>query len=313
MRVIRGLTHLEPLQQGCLLTIGNFDGVHLGHRAVIHKLAQHAISLALPVVAMIFEPQPLEYFLKDGAPPRLTRLREKVLQFKTLPVDGLLVLKFNQRFANLDAEDFIQHILLDKLNVKHLVVGDDFHFGRARRGNFAILQAAGLRYGFTVEDTRSMLLEGLRISSSSVRTALATGDLVKAERLLGRPYSIVGKVVEGEQLGRTLGFPTANIQLFRKNVPLSGVFAVDVTGIGGARRRGVANIGTRPTVTGGAEITLEAHLFDFDDDCYGQTVEVHFMKKLRAEQAFASLAELKVQIAKDVAAAKDYFTDFKNN
>lgn len=313
MRVIRGLTHLEPLQQGCLLTIGNFDGVHLGHRAVIHKLAQHAISLELPVVAMIFEPQPLEYFLKDGAPPRLTRLREKVLQFKTLPVDDLLVLKFNQRFANLDAEDFIQHILLDKLNVKHLVVGDDFHFGRARRGNFAVLQAAGLRYGFTVEDTRSMLLEGLRISSSSVRTALATGDLVKAERLLGRPYSIVGRVVEGEQLGRTLGFPTANIQLFRKNVPLSGVFAVEMTGIGDVRLRGVANIGTRPTITGGAKITLEAHLFDFDDDCYGQTVEVHFMKKLRAEQAFASLAGLKAQIAKDVASAKDYFTDFKNN
>ncbi len=223
MRVIRGLTQLEPLQHGCLLTIGNFDGVHLGHRAVIRKLAQHAQRLNLPVVVVIFEPQPLEYFLKAEAPPRLLRLREKVLQFKTLPVDDLLVLKFNQRFANLDAEDFIQHILLDKLNVKHLVIGDDFHFGRARRGNFALLKAAeGQRYGFTVEDTRSMLLEGLRVSSSSIRKALAAGDLAKAEYLLGRPYSIVGRVVEGEQLGRTLGFPTANIQLFRKNTPLTG-------------------------------------------------------------------------------------------
>ena len=307
MRVIRGLTHLEPLQQGCLLTIGNFDGVHLGHQAVIHKLAQHAKTLNLPVVVMIFEPQPLEYFLKADAPPRLMRLREKVSQFNRLPVDDLLVLKFNQHFANLEADAFIQHILLEKLNVKHLVVGDDFHFGKARRGNFALLQAAGLRYGFTVEDTCSTIVEGLRVSSTAIRQALASGDLAKVEQLLGRPYSICGRVIKGEQLGRTLGYPTANIQLSRKNSPLSGVFAVLMTGLNGRQIRGVANVGTRPTVTGEKNVILETHLFDFDDNCYGQAVEVHFMKKLRDEQHFASLNDLKAQIAKDAIAANAFF------
>ncbi|MCX7089221.1 MAG: bifunctional riboflavin kinase/FAD synthetase [Methylococcales bacterium] len=307
MRVIRGLTHLEPLQQGCLLTIGNFDGVHLGHQAVIHKLAQHAKTLNLPVVVMIFEPQPLEYFLKADAPPRLMRLREKVSQFNRLPVNDLLVLKFNQHFANLEADAFIQHILLEKLNVKHLVVGDDFHFGKARRGNFALLQAAGLRYGFTVEDTCSTIVEGLRVSSTAIRQALASGDLAKVEQLLGRPYSICGRVIKGEQLGRTLGYPTANIQLSRKNSPLSGVFAVLMTGLNGRQIRGVANVGTRPTVTGEKNVILETHLFDFDDNCYGQAVEVHFMKKLRDEQHFASLNDLKAQIAKDAIAANAFF------
>ncbi|MEQ1635206.1 MAG: bifunctional riboflavin kinase/FAD synthetase [Methylococcales bacterium] len=309
MRVIRGLTHLEPLQNGCLLTIGNFDGVHLGHQAVIHKLAQHAKHLNLPVVVLIFEPQPLEYFLKADAPPRLMCLREKVIQFSTLPVDALLVLKFNQHFANVEAEDFIQHILLEKLNVKHLVVGDDFHFGKARRGNFAVLKSAGLRYGFSVEDTSSLISNGVRVSSTAIRQALAAGDVAKAEQLLGRPFSICGRVAQGEQLGRTLGFPTANIQLFRKNVPLSGVFAIVMTGLNNRRIQGVANIGTRPTVTGSAKVVLEAHLFDFDEDCYGQAVEVHFLKKLRDEQSFASLENLKAQIAKDVIAAKTFFAD----
>jgi riboflavin kinase / FMN adenylyltransferase len=309
MRIIRGLSHLEPLKQGCILTIGNFDGVHLGHRMVIQKLAQHARHLNLPVVVMIFEPQPLEYFVKTEAPARLTRLREKVLQFISLPVDDLLVLKFDAHFANLEAEDFIQDILLDKLNVKHLVVGDDFHFGKARRGNFALLKTAGLRAGFTVEDTCSMQLDGLRVSSSAIRKALASGDLANAERLLGRPFSICGRVVEGDQLGRTLGFPTANIKLFRKNTPLSGVFAVAMTGINNRRIQGVANVGTRPTLSGAPKVVLETHLFDFNDNCYGQAVEVHFLKKLRDEQRFASLDALKAQIAKDVIAARAFFAD----
>lgn len=309
MRVIRGLTHLEPLQNGCLLTIGNFDGVHLGHQAVIRKLAEHAKRLNLPVVVVIFEPQPLEYFLKADAPPRLMCLREKVIQFSALPIDNLLVLKFNQHFANVEAEDFIQHILLEKLNVKHLVVGDDFHFGKARRGNFAVLKSAGLRYSFSVEDTSSLISNGVRVSSTAIRQALAAGDVAKAEQLLGRPFSICGRVAQGKQLGRTLGFPTANIQLFRKNVPISGVFAVVMTGLNDRRIQGVANVGTRPTITGGKQINLETHLFDFDQDCYGQAVEVHFMKKLRDEHPFASLEDLKAQIAKDVIAAKAFFTD----
>ncbi len=294
---------------GCLLTIGNFDGVHLGHQAVIHKLAQQAKRLDLPVVVMTFEPQPLEYFLKADAPPRLTRLREKVIQLTALPVDDLLVLKFNQRLANLEAEAFIQHILLDKLNVKHVVVGDDFHFGKARHGNFTLLKAAGLRFGFTVEDTDSLNVDGLRVSSTAIRQALDAGDLAKAERLLGRPFSICGRVVAGEQLGRTLGFPTANIQLARKKTPVSGVFAVVMTGLKQRKIQGVANVGIRPTLAGGRHPVLETHLFDFEENCYGQTVEVHFMKKLRDEQPFASLNDLKAQIAKDIVAANVFFAD----
>lgn len=307
------MTHLEPLQQGCLLTIGNFDGVHLGHQAVICKLAQQAKCLNLPVVVMIFEPQPLEYFLKIDAPARLTRLREKVLRFKQLPVDSLLVLKFNQYLANLEAEDFVQSILIDKLNVKHLVVGDDFHFGKARRGNFELLKATGQHCGFGVENTHSALSEGLRISSTAIRQALGQADFAQATRLLGRPYSICGRVVVGEQLGRTLGFPTANVRLFRKNTPLSGVFAVEVSGVRERRLQGVANLGTRPTITGDAKVTLETHLFDFDDNCYGQTVEVQFMKKLRDEYSFASLDALKTQIAKDVLAAKAFFAEISDS
>lgn len=307
MRIIRGLAHLEPLQKGCLLTIGNFDGVHLGHQSVINKLAQHAIELGLPVVVMIFEPQPLEYFLHDNAPSRLMRLREKAIQFAALPVDDLLVLKFNKYFANLEADTFIQEILLNKLNVKHLVVGDDFHFGKARRGNFAMLKDAGARFGFSVEDTRSTMLEGLRISSTAIRDAIGAGDLVLAECLLGRSYSVCGRVAHGDKLGRTLGFPTANLQMLRKNTPIEGVFAVQMTGIENRVIQGVANVGTRPTVAGGAKVILETHLFDFDAEIYGQYVEVHFKKKLRNEMRFASLNDLKAQIALDVTAAKEFF------
>lgn len=306
MRVIRGLTHLEPLQQGCVLTIGNFDGVHLGHRAVIDKLAQHAEKLGLPVVVMIFEPQPLEYFLHDNAPSRLMRLREKVIQFSALPVDSLLVLKFNRYFANLEADRFIHDILLAKLKVRHLVVGDDFHFGKARRGNFALLQAAGAQFGFSVADTSSYRLNDLRISSTAIRDALGLGDLALAEKLLGRPYSVCGRVAHGAKLGRTLGFPTANIQMLRKNTPIEGVFAVEMTGIQNRVLRGVANVGTRPT-TGGVKVILETHLFDFDAEIYGQYVEVHFKHKIRQEQRFASLADLTAQIKLDVAAAEQYF------
>lgn len=311
MRIIRGLEHLEPLQQGCLLTIGNFDGVHLGHQAVINKLAQHATELGLPVVVMIFEPQPLEYFLHDNAPSRLMRLREKAIQFAALPVDDLLVLKFNKYFANLEANAFIHEILLAKLNVKHLVVGDDFHFGKARRGNFALLKEAGAQYGFAVEDTRSYMLEGLRISSTAIRDAIGVGDLALAERLLGRSYSVCGRVAHGDKLGRTLGFPTANIQMQRKNTPIEGVFAVEMTGIENRVIQGVANVGTRPTVSGGAKVILETHLFDFDTEIYGQYVEVHFKHKLRKELRFASLSDLQAQIKLDVSAAKHFFANHR--
>jgi riboflavin kinase/FMN adenylyltransferase len=307
MRLIRGLTHLEPFQDGCLLTIGNFDGLHLGHRLLIEKLAEHAKHLKLPSVVMVFEPQPLEYFLGDHAPSRLTRLREKALQFAQLPVDQLVVLPFNQQLAEYDAEQFIADILVKRLHVKHLVIGDDFHFGKARRGNFSLLQSKGQEYGFVVENSLSFELSGLRISSTLIRDALQEGRLEQARLMLGRDYSICGRVMHGDKRGRELGFPTANIMMFRKNTPIAGVFAVSVSGLGDKVYQGVANVGTRPTFDGGAKALLETHLFDFNDDIYGRYVEVHFKHKIRDEFKFSSLQTLKNQIMDDVEASKRYF------
>jgi riboflavin kinase/FMN adenylyltransferase len=304
MRLIRRLSHLEPSENGCVLTIGNFDGLHLGHRAVINQLAKQGKALGLPVFVMTFEPQPLEYFLGENAPSRLMRLREKVLGFSKLPVDDLLILRFNQHFADCDAERFIEDVLVKKLNIKHLVVGDDFHFGKARRGNFAMLKDKGKIFGFDVEDTGSYQVTGLRVSSTLIRDALGEGDLALAEKMLGCCYSVCGRVAHGDKRGRTIGYPTANILMFRKNSPVNGVFAVTMTGIDGREFEGVANVGTRPTVDGGSKVILEAHLFDFDREIYGRYVEVHFKQKIRDEMRFQSLDELKIQIVKDVAEAK---------
>jgi riboflavin kinase/FMN adenylyltransferase len=295
-----------PLQNGCVLTIGNFDGLHLGHKAVIEKLAQQGKLLNLPVVVMSFEPQPLEYFSHQNAPSRLTRLREKAIQFATLPIDDVLILRFNREFADYDAEDFIEQVLLKKLNVKYLVVGDDFHFGKARRGNFAMLREKGKQFGFKVENTQSYQVQGLRVSSTLIRDALGEGNLKLAEKLLGRSYSICGRVSHGDKRGRTIGFPTANIQLFRKNTPVNGVFAVTMTGVNHCELQGVANVGTRPTVEGGAKVVLEVHLFDFNNEIYGRYVEVHFKHKIRDEIRFESVEQLKSQIENDVVAAKNF-------
>jgi riboflavin kinase/FMN adenylyltransferase len=302
---------LEPFKNGCVLTIGNFDGLHLGHRTVIKKLAERGESLDLPVVTMIFEPQPLEYFLGDNAPTRLMRLREKVIEFAKLPIDNLLIVRFNRYFANYDAEQFIGDILIKKLNVKHLVLGDDFHFGKARRGNFAMLKEKGRLYGFSVEDTGSYQVAGLRISSTLIRDALGEGDLAQAEQLLGLCYSVCGRVAHGDKRGRTIGYPTANIRMFRKNTPVNGVFAVTMTGIDGLEIEGIANVGTRPTVDGGSKVILETHLFDFDKDIYGRYVEVHFKQKIRDEMCFQSLEQLKAQIEKDVVETKKIFAEIK--
>lgn len=307
MRLIRGLTQLQPLKNGCVLSIGNFDGVHTGHQKVIEKLAAKGKFMNLPVVIMIFEPQPLEFFQGDHAPSRLMRLREKVIQFKSLPVDILLIVKFNNSFANNSADQFIADFLVNKLKVKYLVVGDDFHFGKARCGNYAILKEKGLSLGFEVEDTRSFFLKDFRVSSTLIRDALAVGELSEAKLMLGRDYSVSGRVAQGNKRGRTIGFPTANIALFRKNTPVTGVFAVTMTGINGKEIRGIANVGTRPTVDDGKKVILEVHLFDFNQDIYGQYVEVHFKQKVRDEVRFDSLTTLKQQIKKDIVVAKQFF------
>jgi len=304
MHLIRGLGHLKQLKSGCVLSIGNFDGVHTGHRQVIEKLAQKGRELNLPVVIMLFEPQPLEFFLADNAPSRLMRLREKVIQFKLLPVDELLVVKFDQIIANYPAELFITDFLVDKLNIKYLVVGDDFHFGKARCGNFSMLKEKGQLLGFEVEDTHSFFMEEQRVSSTLIRDALGEGDLAKAKQMLGVDFSICGRVAHGNKRGRTIGFPTANIKLFRKNTPITGVFAVTMTGIGNKEIPGIANVGTRPTVDGGKKVILETHLFDFDEEIYGRYVEVHFKQKIRDEICFDSFDDLKQQIQKDTLIAK---------
>lgn len=304
MYLIRGLTQKQTLKDGCVLSIGNFDGLHTGHRKVIEKLAALGRKMKLPVIIMIFEPQPLEFFLGENAPSRLMRLREKLIQFKSLPIDQLLLVKFNRTFANYTAEAFIKDFLVDKLSVKHLVVGDDFHFGKARCGNFDMLNEKARQFGFKVENTCSLTMDNHRVSSTLIRDAIGIGDLDKAKMMLGRDYSVCGRVAYGNKLGRTIGFPTANIKMFRKNTPITGVFAVTMTGIGIKAIKGVANVGTRPTVDGKNRVILETHLFDFDKEIYNQYVEVHFKQKIRDEVCFQSLDELKIQIAKDIILAK---------
>jgi len=307
MWLARGLGHLALPGDGCVATIGNFDGVHLGHRAVIENLAAQGGRLGLPVVVILFEPQPREYFCPERSPPRLTRFREKLGQLARLPVDGVLQLHFNRALADSQAEDFIRDVLVDSLRVKYLVVGDDFCFGKDRRGNFAMLQAFGAAHGFQVADTGSIQVDTERVSSTLIREALTAGGMAQAARLLGRPYSVIGRVCQGRQLGRQLGFPTANIAMMRKKTPVQGVFAVTMTGISALPLLGVANVGTRPTVDGRSAAQLETHLFDFTGDLYGRLVEVHFHEKLRDEQRFANVQALREQIDKDAGQARAYF------
>lgn len=307
MRLITNLKGSALAQAGCVATIGNFDGVHLGHRAVIERLAEAGQARGLPTCVILFEPQPREYFDAATAPPRLMRLREKLCRLAELPIDQVLLLRFGPRLARLAPESFIAEILIDRLRVRYLAVGDDFRFGAKRRGDFALLREFGRREGFEVADTPSVRVRGERVSSTLIREALAESDLDKACRLLGRPYSVCGRVIHGAKRGRTIGFPTANLLMQRKNTPVQGVFAVTMAGIDASPLPGVANVGIRPTVVGGRTVLLETHILDFSGDLYGRRVEVVFHKKLRDERRFPGLPELRAQIEQDVAAARDFF------
>jgi len=306
MQIIRNLQNLKPHHHGCVATIGNFDGVHLGHQAVLGQLAEKADELNLPLTVVTFEPQPQEVFRPEQAPPRLTRFREKVQALRRYAVDRVLVLRFNKAFSRQSPDEFIQGLLVDGLGVKYLVIGDDFRFGKDRAGDFDMLKAAGKQHGFEVVNMHTFLLDGERVSSTGVRAALATSDLNAAGKLLGRTYRMSGRVAHGDKKGRTIGFPTANIHLHRIETPLRGVFAVELFGIEGEPLPGVANLGTRPTV-GGMRTLLEVHLFDFDGDIYGRHVHVDFLLKLRNERRFDSFAALTTQIMQDVAQARAYF------
>ena len=310
MQLVRGLHNLNKSHQGCVLTIGNFDGVHLGHQAILKRLEVCANEHGLPSTVMIFDPHPEELFNKDNAPARLTRLREKLTELKKYHVQRVVLIKFNQSFSQMTAEQFVIELLINQMGVKHLIIGDDFRFGYKRQGDFKLLESLAIEHQFQLENTKTLELDGQRISSTAVRTFLAAGELNRAEQFLNRRYTMSGKIFHGDKRGRTIGFPTANIRVNRLKNPLSGVFAVtmllgvDVTK---ARRlMGIANIGTRPTVDGTRE-QLEVHLFDFDETIYGEYVVVEFLQHIRDEQRFNGLDELKEQISKDVVKAKEVF------
>ncbi|BBB14826.1 bifunctional flavokinase/ FAD synthetase [Candidatus Rickettsiella viridis] len=289
-----------------ILTIGNFDGVHQGHKVIIRALQQQAKLLHLPSCVMLFEPHPQEFFLQEKASARLMRLREKIKILKDLSVDRIVCLRFNKHLAGMSAETFVKEILVAKLGVRSLIVGDDFRFGKGRQGDFASLKKLGRQYGFEVHATPTVLFEGERIGSSRVRNALKEGDFSLAKQLLTRPFTLSGRVIQGDQRGRLLGFATANIALHRLVLPVSGVFMVRVHGLGEKPFNAVANCGRRPTVNGLKDL-LEIHLLDFNTDIYGVCLEIEFLKKIREEKKFSSLEELKQQIEADVKWAKEVF------
>ena len=308
MELIRGLHNIKPRHRGCVATIGNFDGVHLGHQAVIAQLADVGQQLGLPTLVMSFEPQPLEYFQPDKAPARLTRLREKLRALARYAVDRVLIVEFNEHFAALEAQAFIDEMLVRRLGVRYLVVGDDFRFGKGRQGDFAMLQQAGRQQGFEVVDMRTFDLGGERVSSTRIREALAAGDLELAAQLLGRPYRMCGRVAHGDKIGRELGIPTANIHLHRKVSPLQGIYMVEVTGVDHRPWPGAASVGTRPTV-GGTRALLEIHLLDFAGDIYGRHLSVDFYSRIRGEEKFDTLELLKARMQQDIAETRAWFAN----
>lgn len=306
MELIRGLHNIRPRHSGCVATIGAFDGVHRGHQQVIRKLKEKSAELGLPSLVITLEPLPREYFAPAQAPARLMSFREKAVALREQGVDRVLRVRFDQELSEVPAETFIEDIFHRQLGIKYMIVGDDLRFGHERRGDVQLLRRMGAELGFEVSDTHTVTIDGDRASSTRIRTALEAGDFALAERLLGRPYAITGKVVYGKQLGRMLGAPTANLQLHRIKAALSGVYAVDVK-LGEEILHGVANVGTRPTIDHGLTAILEVHLLDFSSDIYGKTIDVVFRKKLRDEKKFDSLDELKAAIHNDIDTAQKLF------
>ena len=304
MQIFRGL--YSPNTQPVAITVGNFDGVHLGHQALLNDLRKAARAHGLQTAVVIFEPHPREFFTPEQAPARLTSLREKLQFFAALGVDRVHVCRFNAHFAQMSAVDFI-NVLHDKLSAKFVLIGDDFRFGKGRSGDFALLEKIAAVRGFTVQAVHSVLHDGVRISSTAIRAALAAGQLRTAQRYLGRHYSMSGRVVRGDQVGRKLGFPTANIQVRHPRLPLSGIYVAQVHGEGLGVLQGAASMGVRPTVQRDARPTLEVHLFEFDQQIYGKHLRVEFLQKLRDEEKYPDLATLTRHIALDVENAKKWF------
>jgi len=288
---------------GSVVCVGAFDGLHLGHRALLAHVRERAAAQALTPLAISFEPIPREFFAHGVPVPRIANAREKIAQIGASGI-SLLLLRFNAGLAAMSAEAFVEEVLIARADAREIWVGADFRFGHARRGDIALLQAIGERRGFSLMIMPDVAIEGVRISSSAIRRHLATGEFDAAAKLLGRRFSIGGHVVRGRQLGRKLGYPTANILLGPRTAPVAGIFAVRVHGVEAASRAGVASLGVRPTVDGGGEPLLEAHLFDFDGDLYGRRIEVEFVQKLRDEVKFDDLGTMVRQIERDAAEAR---------
>lgn len=309
MEIIRGLHNIRAEHRGCVATIGNFDGVHHGHQLLLAHLNAKRDELGAPSVLITFEPLPREYFSGDNKPGRLTRFREKVTLLKRTGLNRMICLPFNEQVSKITAQSVIEDFLVGQLGVRYIVAGDDFRFGRGREGDYAMLKRGGDAFGFEVSHIGTLTFDHERVSSTRVREALAVGDIRRAEKLLGHNYFIMGRVIYGRQLGRQLGTPTANIALHHYRAPLEGVYAVQVTGLDRSYDA-VANIGVRPTVDG-KEPLLEVHLFDFDGDLYGRLLTVTFKHKIRAEQRFDSLADLRAQIVRDVEQARAWLSSHR--
>ena len=313
MELVRGLHNLarrlhhrgdgSAVDQGCVLTVGNYDGVHLGHQQIIGVLKERAAQLHCSATVLAFEPSSKEFIDPAGAPPRITRWREKFLALAAQGVDRLVTLRFDDRMRAMSPESFVDELLVAGLRTRHLVVGDDFRYGCRAQGTIETLRISGEARGFGVEQITPFVLDGIRVSSTAVRERLERGECLEAARLLGRRYRMMGRVVHGKALGRTLGFPTANLRLMRRKSPICGILAVRVHGIDDGPLNGVASLGTRPTVHG-VEPLLEVHVFDFSGDLYGRPIEVEFIAKLRDEVKFDSLDAMQVQMNVDAAQAR---------
>lgn len=304
MLIRRGDEPCRNARRGCVVAIGNFDGLHLGHQAILDVLRNCGREQGLPAAVLTFEPQPSEYFAPEAAPARLMRLRDKAETLAALGIDELRVLRFDAALSQWDGMTFIERVLWRAMGAKTVVIGEGFRFGRGRGGDASLLREAGATRGFRVEEVPPFAVGGLRASSSRLREALAGGRLDEARQLLGRDYRMSGRVVEGARLGRRLGFPTANIRLQRRKSPLAGIFAVRVSGLALERRPGVASVGTRPAV-GGKEWLLEAHVFDFNGDLYRQRLDVDFVARLRDELAYDNLDAMTEQMHRDAARARE--------
>jgi riboflavin kinase / FMN adenylyltransferase len=292
---------------GSVVCIGAFDGLHIGHRALVGRAVSRARVLGVPAVALSFEPLPREFFAGGASPPRLQLPRMKLGELRDLGVDRVGLLRFNTALAGLSAEDFVQRVLVDRLRAREVWVGPDFRFGRGRAGHLALLQRMGDALGFAASTIVPVALDGAPVSSTRIRAALQCGDFATAARLLGKPYSIAGRVVYGKQLGRTLGYPTANLRFAGKTPALRGIYATWVHGVGRAPWPSVSSFGTRPTVDG-KEPLLEAHLFDFDGDLYGKLIEIEFVARLRDEEKFPDLPTLVAQMDRDAIQARRIMT-----